>query len=87
MGVGLGCRHRCAVWQDSHHCSCNECGKVGEWFDDGFTLWRRVGATERARLAELSDATTVRMASVLTHAQETAVETGRVCDMALAKPA
>ena len=51
MDIGIGCRHRDVEWHDAHHCTCHECGKVGEWFDDGFTLWRR---TKVARVAEAS---------------------------------
>lgn len=60
MEIGIGCRHRDVEWYDSRHCQCHQCGKAGEWFEDGFMLWRRLTRTQQARWKqELVMATTV----------------------------
>ena len=35
------CRHHNVQWLDSHTCRCLECGKRGEWAEQGFSIWMR----------------------------------------------
>lgn len=43
------CRHWDVNWLDTHTCNCNQCGKFGHWFEEGFVLWRR----DRSRAQQL----------------------------------
>jgi hypothetical protein len=35
------CRHYSVQWIDSHTCNCQNCGKYGHYFEDGFALWTK----------------------------------------------
>jgi hypothetical protein len=40
------CQHIDVTWLDSHRCRCNDCGKQGHWYEDGFVLWSRASMEE-----------------------------------------
>lgn len=35
------CRHYDVEWLGSHICLCRDCGKRGEWTEQGFAIWIR----------------------------------------------
>lgn len=35
------CRHWDVAWEDSHTCHCQDCGRQGQWFEDGYVLWTK----------------------------------------------
>ena len=37
------CRHWDVEWEDSHNCHCQACGKHGQWFEEGYVLWKKQG--------------------------------------------
>ena len=43
MWKELICRHLDVRWQDSHTCRCQQCGKFGHWFEEGYAIWTRAG--------------------------------------------
>ena len=43
------CRHWHVQWLTAEECRCEQCGKIGQWFD-GMVLWQRRPVAEVARL-------------------------------------
>ena len=37
----LLCRHYDVKWLDSHTCYCRDCGKQGQFTEQGFAIWIR----------------------------------------------
>ncbi len=35
------CRHFEVEWLNSHTCNCQQCGKFGHYFEEGFALWTK----------------------------------------------
>ncbi len=35
------CRHHDVEWINSHTCRCRDCGKQGQWTEQGFAIWIR----------------------------------------------
>lgn len=40
------CRHYNVNWLDSHTCKCSDCGKHGQWTEQGFAIWVRAEPKE-----------------------------------------
>lgn len=35
------CAHDQVRWLTSHVCHCDQCGRRGTWYEDGFVLWSK----------------------------------------------
>jgi hypothetical protein len=42
------CNHWVVEWIDAYTCCCKGCGRLGQWYDDGFVLWCRWPRTTRS---------------------------------------
>ena len=64
------CKHWDVEWLDAHTCCCNECGKLGQWYEDGLVIW--------CRRPRKSDFRTLSLPTIPSVAVQTAPE--RFCD-------